>query len=244
MIAIHSNAPLYSRVYQTLREKIENGDYPKGSLLPTENELQTQFNVSRVTIRKAVELLSEGGYVSVRQGRGTEVLDHRTSQKLNYVSSFTETLIERGFSVGSNSSSVERVTPPIRVADELGIEPETQVTRLYRIRMANGRPIAIMINYVKSELAPDLEKVYRDQESFYSILENCYGVTIESAVENIGARAAGVTESELLQIPEGSPLLVSRRITYGAGGKPIEVVLTSIRADFYEYSVYLRGRSS
>lgn len=243
MIAINYTSPLYSRVYHALREKIENGDYAKGSLLPTENELQAQFNVSRVTIRKAVELLSEGGYVSVKQGRGTEVLDHRTSQKLNCVSSFTETLIERGFEVGSKSTSVEKVIPPIRVANELLLDPNTEVVRLYRIRMANGKPIAIMINYVKSELVPDLDKVYKDQESFYGILEKKYGVVIDSAVENIGARAAGMTEAELLQIPEGSPLLISRRITY-SNGKPIEVVLTSIIADCYEYSVFLRGRPS
>ncbi len=232
---------MYIKVYNTIREKIETGDYPKGSFLPTESELQSQFNVSRITVRKAVELLSGEGFVRVQQGRGTEVLDHRTSQKLNYVSSFMETLTERGYRVWSKNSSIERLNPPIRVAEELGIAPETEVVRLYRIRMANERPIAIMINYVKSEIAHDLERVYDDQESLYNILEKHYGINIESAVESIGARVAGTVEAELLQIPEGAPLLTSRRVTY-TNGKPFEVVISNIVADRYEYSVFLKGR--
>jgi len=237
-----NNYPLYRKVYLSIREKIENGEYPKGSLLPTESDLQRLFNVSRVTIRKAIELLSSEGYVITQQGRGTEVLDHRTSQKLNYISSFMETLAGRGYTAYSKDSSIERMIPPSRVAAELEIEPDTEVVRLYRVRMANDKPIAIMINYVKSEIVPDLDKVYSDTESFYHILEKNYGINIDAAVETIGARVAGIFEADILQIAEGAPLLVSRRITY-SNGKPIEVVVSSIVADRYEYSVYLKGRS-
>lgn len=108
-----NNYPLYRKVYLSIREKIENGEYPKGSLLPTESDLQKLFNVSRVTIRKAIELLSSEGYVITQQGRGTEVLDHRTSQKLNYISSFMETLAGRGYIAYSKDSSIERMIPPV-----------------------------------------------------------------------------------------------------------------------------------
>lgn len=240
---MNGNSPLYEKVYRSIRSRIENGDYSKGSLLPTESELQKMFNVSRVTIRKAVEMLSSEGFVFVRQGRGTEVLEHRTSQKLNNVSSFMEALIEKGYRAGSKNSAIERMIPSTRVLDELELPHNTMVTRLYRIRTANEHPIAIMINYILSDIVPNLEDVYADERSLYSIIENHFHVRIDSAMETIGARVASVSEAELLQIPEGSPLLVSRRITF-SNGKPIEVVISTIVADRFEYSIFLKGRSS
>lgn len=237
-----NNYPLYRKVYLALRDRIEQGEYPKGSLLPTESELEDLFNVSRVTIRKAIELLSSEGYVVTQQGRGTEVLDHKTSQKLNFISSFTETLLERGYEVTSKDCSIEKTIPPISVAADLEIDSDSKVTRLYRVRLANDKPIAIMINYIKSEIAPDLENRYRDSESLYQTLERHYGVSIDTAVETISARVASMTEADILRIPEGAPLLVSKRITY-SNGKPFEVVKSTVVADGYEYSVFLKGRS-
>jgi DNA-binding GntR family transcriptional regulator len=242
-IIIGKNVSLYYKVYSELRKRLESGEYAKGTLLPTEAELQEQFHVSRVTIRKAVELLSSEGYVVSQQGRGTKVLDHKISQKLNYASSFTETLLERGVYVSSSNVSIDLVAPSARVAADLGISPETKIVRLYRIRLANNRPIAISINYLKSSIAQGICERFKGNESLYQLLENEYGVSIDNAVESISARAAGVTEAELLQVPVGAPLLTSYRVTYSKG-EPFEVVVSSVVADMHEYTIYLKGRSN
>ena len=87
-----TNKPIYIKIYDKLKSAIKGGTYPPGSFLPTEQELETLYQVSRTTIRKAVKLLSDEGILSVRQGCGTMVMDIRTTQNYNQVTSVTESL--------------------------------------------------------------------------------------------------------------------------------------------------------
>ncbi len=234
-------ASLYWEVYQALRKKILSGEYEIGEQLPTESELQSTFNVSRITIRKAIEMLAADGYVLTKQGRGTEVLDPKTTQKLNYISSFSETLIERGYRVSLKDVRVSIIEPSSRVNAELKLKPGEKVVRIYRVRMANDKPIAIMTNYIPEKYLPGIEGKMDELESLYHLLETEYHVNLETAIESIGACAAGATEADILDVPVGYPLLTSRRITF-ADRRPFEVVVSSIVADKYEYKVFLKGR--
>ena len=90
-----SHIPAYKEVYSKLKEELKEGIYPAGSLLPTESELEKIFHVSRTTIRKAISILSLEGYVKTKQGYGTEVLNIFTVQKLNQITSITETLRQK-----------------------------------------------------------------------------------------------------------------------------------------------------
>src|SRR5512137_610788 len=91
--------PRYLWVYDSLKNQIETEDYKVGDFLPPEPELQKTFRVSRTTVRKAVEMLAQQGFVYIRQGKGTQVLDFKATQKLGNVTSFSETLREKGFTV-------------------------------------------------------------------------------------------------------------------------------------------------
>ena len=91
--------PRYLWVYNSLKSQIEAEDFKVGDYLPPEPELQQTFQVSRTTVRKAVEMLSQQGFVFIRQGRGTEIIDFKATQKLGFVTSFSETLREKGFTV-------------------------------------------------------------------------------------------------------------------------------------------------
>jgi len=103
------NIPVYKKVYLTLKKDIREGRYPTGSLLPTEYELELEFDVSRTTIRKAIGLLSSEGYVKKKQGYGTEVLDYSTTQKLNYLTSTSETLKAKGVKVTTRGMVISRL---------------------------------------------------------------------------------------------------------------------------------------
>ena len=98
-----SNAPIYMKVYNRLKNQILSGSYPSGNFLPTESELEQIYQVSRTTIRKAVKMLSDEGFLSVRQGCGTMVMDTRTTQNYNQVTSVTESLKKRGYEVTTAS---------------------------------------------------------------------------------------------------------------------------------------------
>jgi GntR family transcriptional regulator len=232
--------PLYYKTYKALKDKIEQGVYNVGDLLPTEIELENIFKVSRITIRKAVEMLSNDGYIVARQGKGTEVLNHKTTQKLNYVTSFAETLLREGYHVSSKNLSVDFLKPPNDVLADLKINSDNRVVRIYRIRMCNGKPIAIMINYLIADSVIGIEEKINEYDSLYSLLNKEYNIYFDSAVEKIGARLASPTEADILQVKEGTALLTSRRVS-SFKGTPMEVVISTIVADKYEYNVYLKG---
>jgi GntR family transcriptional regulator len=231
----------YMWVHNTLKARIEAEDYKVGDYLPPEPELQRTFQVSRTTVRKAVEMLAQQGFVYIRQGKGTQILDFKATQRLGFVTSFSETLREQGFTVTQADIRVDFVSAPRRIAADLGVEAGTRLVRVDRTTLANGSPVALMTNYLLPELVPGIEKRISGMSSLYSFLESEFNLVIEAATDFISARQALAGEAEQLQIAEGSPLLVVRRDSH-SGGRPIEVAILLIVADKYEYCVHTKER--
>ncbi len=231
--------PHYWRVYEIIRRRIEDREYAVGSFLPPEAELCALLSVSRTTIRKAVALLVDDGFLVVRRGRGTEILDSRAVQKLQWITSFSETLRERGHAVAYRELKLRRVNASPSVAEDLRVATGSPLALVHRLVLADGKPIALVDNHLVPDLVPGLEaKVRRIQaQSLYAFLEAEYGLSLDAATDFITARAAAPGEAARLRIPAGSPLLLVRRITY-ADDRPIERADLLIVARRYEYSVH------
>lgn len=233
--------PAYQKVYTELKRCIKEGFYAPDTLLPTESELEKQFSVSRTTVRKAISLLAGEGYLSVRQGRGTQVLNVSTTQRLNHISSITETLQEKGHVVTVQAMSIERIKPPAYVTEALSLPPDAAVYCMQRIQCADGQPIAMMVNYLRENIVPGLDKYTNQFVGLYSFLEKQYNIILKDAWERLSAVSASFTESQILKIPIGSPLLCSKRVSYVEQG-PFEYSVIKLVADKYEYIVYMQGR--
>jgi len=228
-------------VYNELKRSIKSGAYTPGMFLPTEAELEKQFDVSRTTVRRAVSLLSTEGYLSVKQGRGTEVMESLTSQKLNQITSFTETLTRRNYKVTTQGFCLATIDPPMFLKEPLELKEGERLHHLQRVQCADGKPICIMDNYIRSSIVPALDIPGRDFVSLYRILEE-HGLRLKEAVERITAVSASFIESQILHVAPGTPLLYSTRLTYCDRG-PFECVINKVVADQYEYTVYLTGRA-
>ena len=226
-----------------LRRRIEDHQYAVGSFLPPEPELGKLLSVSRTTVRKAVELLIDDGFLVVRRGRGTEILDFRAIQKLHFVTSFSETLREQGFEVGYRDVRVTRAAASPALAAELEVAEGSRLVLVHRLALANGKPIALMDNHLVPDVAPGIEDKADRIQSLYAFLEAECGLAIEAATDFISARAATRDEARQLRVPPGSSLLVVRRITY-ARGRPAERAELHIVASRYEYSVRTVHRPS
>jgi GntR family transcriptional regulator len=233
--------PHYLRVYEVLRRRIEDHEYPVGAFLPPEPELGKLLGVSRTTVRKAVEMLIDDGFLVVRRGRGTEILDFRAIQKLHFVTSFSETLREQGFEVTYRQVRVARATASPSLASDLHVAEGSDLVLVHRLALANGKPIALMDNHLIPELAPGIEDKVGRIRSLYAFLESEYGLSIEAATDYISARSATRDEARQLGIPTGVSLLVVRRITW-ARGRPVERADLHIVASRYEYSVRTQNR--
>ena len=209
--------------------------------MPNEKMLEDEFKVSRTTVRRAISLLSNEGVISVKQGKGTEVLDASTTQKLNSITSITETLQNSGHIVKTRGMHIIKENASESVAEKLEIDTNTYVYKVQRVQCVDNKPFALMTNYVKASIAPDLESYQNKFVSLYKFLENEYHVVYREAVEYFTAIAANFEESQILQIPVGYPLLRSKRIVSDEKG-PFEYGIVKMISDNYEYCVYLRNR--
>lgn len=230
----------YMKVYLEIKKKIMDGIYKPGMLLPTESELEKIHGVSRITVRKAVAMLSEEGYVKVVQGKGTEIRDISTMQRLNQVTSITETLRQEGYEVTVKGMNIEEVIPPSMVTEALERKPGETVYCIHRILCADGKPIAIMKNYLVKDWIPEFEKHVDEFVGLYKFLEETYGIVLIEASEKLTAQNADYLESQVLEVPMGTALLCSCRVGRIVQG-PFEYAVNKLVGERYVFSVHLNG---
>ncbi|MGE5605212.1 MAG: GntR family transcriptional regulator [Bacteroidota bacterium] len=237
-----SKIPLYLQLEEIIKQTIETGIYKVGDMIPNETELQKKYQVSRATVRKAIEDLTLEGLLVKKQGKGTFVCTPKVTQNLNLITSFGETLLAMGYSPKAKVIEMAEIKAPQKVAEALGLEPETKVKYIHRIYIANDEPIAIILNYLAPSVIPDISLDDLCKHSLYHLLENKYGIILDSAIEVIEAKNASESEAKELNVAKNLALIQTVRITYSPNGSPIEYVVVKSRGDKYSYSIRLSGR--
>jgi GntR family transcriptional regulator len=204
----------YQAIAEALRVRLEAGEFPAGSLLPSESDLSRDYAASRVTIRRALDVLRDEGLVDSRQGFGWFAATDPLRQTLGRLATVEGQLADDG--VGSERRIVEfgYVDAPDDVAEVLGAN---SVLRVRRVNLADGRPFARVTVWCPATLAADLSRADVERSSFYDLLP----VELGGAVQTIGAAAASPDDADLLDIPVGSPVLVCERITRDHADRPV-----------------------
>ena len=222
----------YREIADSLRERV--GAAPAGSLLPSEAELSIEFGASRVTIRRALDVLRDDGLVAARQGFGWFVAAEPVRQHLAQLGTIEAQLD------GSGITSERRVVefafgePPERVRQLLGVD---SVLRVKRVNLADGEPFAVVTVWCPGELGQHLSRADVEQHPFYELLD----VTLRGATQTIGADGASVEEARLLRVPVGAPLLKCQRVTTDESGAPVLVSEHLFPAHRTEFVVDLPG---
>lgn len=229
--------PAYKRVYNSIREQITGKKYDIGSILPPEPELEKEFGVSRTTVRKAIELLVRDGFLSVRQGFGTQVISRKAVQNLNKFSSISESLAKEGRKIGLRSCYIERVGASEEIANMLGVPVRTPLICIHRIKTSDGKPISLTKNYILEQMVPGLD-LHEPIDHLYAYLKERYGITYSGSRDMISASNATFEQAQLLEIQPMGALLSVRRVCY-MGTRPCEVDIVSIIADLFEYEVFV-----
>lgn len=231
--------PAYVKVYNAIKREIIEGEYTVGELIPIEPELEKKFSVSRTTVRRAVELLSHEGFVQTKQGRGTIVLDYKTKQDIRTgaVTTLFDTLTKSGHKVYPKTTYVDVVVAHANLANELEISEGDKVARIQRIQTADGKPFAILKDYIPYSLAPGIENTKDPIVSLFDFLEVNFNIVIDSTYVRISAKNADFTEAEMLQIPIGTALVYFIRTCFDASGRAVCSNRSSTVGDKYEVEV-------
>lgn len=230
----------FLKIYHQLKEEIHNGEYPIGSFLLPESALEQKFQVSRITIRKAIEMLAADGYVRKQSGVGTIVLNYRVTQNLNTLTSLTETLTQRGYDVTVKEISITVVSASKDMVRVLNVRKNEKLAHIRRLVYVSGEPLGIIENYIPYTLVEGIEKD-TEFKSLYRHLESRYKLYIEMSQDHIMAKNADAAEAEALQVPEGFALICVERLCLNSG-KVIIYDTLRLRHDKYGYDITLYNK--
>lgn len=206
----------YHQIAEELRGRILSGAYAAGRLMPSESELSAEFGVSRVTVRKALEILREDALVNSRQGFGWFVSGDTVRQPLARLATIEDQMRASGAVPERRVLEFAFEKAPKDIATALG---SSNVLRVRRVNLADGEPFAIVTVWCSSKLGENLSRADVERSPFYELLD----VPLRGATQTIGADAATIDEAKILQIPTGSPVLRCVRTTSSVDDKVVLV---------------------
>jgi GntR family transcriptional regulator len=211
--------PLYHQLAQQLQAAIEHGALAPGDLLGNEVDLSARLGLSRPTVRQAIQSLVDKGLLVRRRGVGTQVVHSRVRRPLE-LSSLYDDLEAAGQGPTTQVVRNEVVPAPCDVAAALGVPEGSEVAALERLRRTHGRPVALMRNYLPVSLL-SLDGARLESTGLYRMMRSA-GITLHSAHQTVGARAATREEAVRLEETEGAALLTMERTAYDDGGRVVE----------------------
>jgi GntR family transcriptional regulator len=233
--------PYYQQLYTILRDEIVSGRWKPGDMMPSETEMIEQFDVSRITVRQALELLVEEGLIYRRRGRGTFVAVPGIEQGLNRIVSFTEDMRRRGLHPGTEVISSSIIPAPEEIAEKLQVPIGEELARYERLRLADGEPMSVEISHLVLRYCPSILENNYAEKPLREELEQKYNIYLVRAHQVIHATTANRELAEQLLIAENAPLFYIERVSYSQLDLPVEFLRLYHRGDRYALYNELRG---
>ena len=224
---------LYFQLYDILYREIRDGVYKPGQLLPTESTLVEQYHISRITVRKALDLLMNDGLIAKRRGYGTFVQNKKVEQTLTRVQHFASEMEKRGYASSVTMLSNEILYASRAIAEKLQIEEGDELIRVERLRYADGVPMCIERSHLIRSRCPEVSRHDFSRQSLRRFLEEKYDIVWKRAHQRIYAAAASARMAGYLGIKEGDPLIYIERVSYTGSDWPGEYLQAWYRGDSY-----------
>lgn len=233
--------PLYYQLETILRRKIVSGEFAQLSLLPGEEALASEYEVSRITVRQAMASLERDGLVIRQRGRGTFVSRNAVKVEPPHFIGSIEDLLMLTVRTSFKVLSSAWVDPPDHIREKLCCD-KAQVLRVEKIRLLEGRPFSHVFNYLPDWIGEKLPLDLAASKPMLMVLEENLGVRPVEADQIVSASIADAQIAGVLQIRAGDPLLQAERTVYDQSGRPVEYVTVLYRADKYSFKMKLKRK--
>ena len=237
-----SDRPIFKQIYDGFFHLIENGELKAGDPIPSERDLCEDLNISRMTLRNAMNQLVGDGLLVRKHGTNTFVSATLIDKNAIGFLSFSEDMHTRNMTASSKVNHIKEIEADYLIADQLDIPYGASVIYLERVRLANNEPMALEKVHLASARFPGLLDYDLKIQSLYEILEkdfNCYPAIAEETISSI---ILNEEEAQMIGEEENCSALLVKRITRDENGKTVEAVNTIYRADRYRIRL-IRRRS-
>jgi DNA-binding GntR family transcriptional regulator len=234
-----SPVPLYHQVVKGIEDAIHGGTLVPGSKLENEIDLAAALNLSRPTMRKAMDELVRAGLLVRKRGVGTQVVASQVRRPLE-LSSLFDDLSARGSKPSTDVLTFAHIDAEPELCEKLGLETGAKVYHFTRLRKVDGKPLALMENWVRDDIV-EIDEAGLASQGLYGILRNG-GVNFRLATQRIGAMVADDYQAQLLEAAPGAALVTMERTAVDDTGRAVETGSHVYRADQYSFEMTLVQR--
>lgn len=235
------NKPMYRQIADALREKISAGELKPGDALPTESILQEAFNVSRVTVRQALKLLTEEQIVESIQGSGTYVKEERVNYDIYQLTGFYEKLADRNLDTHSEVSIFEVLKADAKLAEKLNLSHDDKVWHVKRVRFIKQKPVNLEETWMPLAMFPDLTWEVMEN-SKYHYVEQIKKLVIDRSEQELVPIMPSEEAIAALSLDPAKPILEKVSRGFLKDGRVFEYSRNVFNTDDYKFMLVARRR--
>lgn len=225
----------FETIYKDLKQKIESREYGYQDFLPSENTMVEIYSCSRNTIRRAIGILAEHGYVQSLHGKGVQVIYQpvrQTAFMIGGIESFKESARRNQLNARTEVILFSGMTTDARLAGKTGFVPGSEVYFIQRVRYLDGKALIFDINVFLKSAVPGLTKEIAG-ESIYDYIENRLGMQIVTSKRQMTVERATPMDEKYLELDDYNSLAVVTGQTYNADGVMFEYTQSRHHPDFF-----------
>ncbi len=239
-IDYNSGMPLYLQLKDIIKKQIMAGHYPPGVKIPTEEEYCKKYDISRITVRQAINYLVQEKLLIRKQGKGTFVASAKMKKHLPKLYSFTEDMIAEGRTPDSIIMNSSVIDADEEIAGILELpERNKKVFRLCRVRRADEVPILYETTYIPDYLCPELGRFDFSQVSLYKVLQLEYELIFKYAEERYEASLLNKETAVILETAMNDPAFNIYRVAFLEDSRPYELTYATGKGDSLSFTVTL-----
>lgn len=233
--------PLYVKLYEKILKNIENKKYNCCDKLPSENDFAREYDVNRHTVRQALSLLKDEGFIYTKKGKGNFISNIKVPYSISDKSSYSSKILDLGYEPKTKLLSADIIEPSEEIAKNLGINNKLKVIELKLLRYANDLPISVSYSYFDAFIYREIvNNLNLEPFSLYKILEKCYPHLEITKVSTVFESIVASNElSELLMMPSNSPILSASTLSKDQNGNFCEYGTSYFRGDTCKIKVDL-----
>jgi len=230
----YSNVPLYCQLKHIILEKIESGEYKEDSKIPSEQDLCEQYNISRPTVRQAINELTNNGHLYKLKGKGTFVSKQKSCINIKDYNGFTDSILDSPEPEKKEVISISTVTAvgfeKLREIFSLKTE-NSQFTCITYLNSRNGEVYSVNTTYVPLSLFPDIGEDIRNKKPSYEILRGKYPLVPCTSKSTLEIDYCDSVDAPQLQVQPGQAIIKVYNVLYSKSGQAVEYVISKYRAD-------------